>query len=50
MFGTSTVLFNNYMQKFGVEVDFVDLDDLAQWKNAVKPNTRLFLQKHLQIH
>ncbi|PWQ97992.1 O-succinylhomoserine sulfhydrylase [Leucothrix arctica] len=42
VFGTSTVLLNNYVLKFGVEVDFVDLVDLEQWKNAVKPNTRLF--------
>ena len=42
VFGTSTVLLNNYVTKFGIDVDFVDLVDLEQWKNAVKPNTRLF--------
>lgn len=42
VFGTTTVLFTNYIQKFGVEIDFVDLTDLSQWEAAVKPNTRLF--------
>ena len=41
VFGTTTVLFTNYIQKFGVEFDFVDLTDLAQWQAAIKPNTRL---------
>ncbi len=41
VFGTTTVLFTNYVQKFGVEIDFVDLTDLAQWEAAIKSNTRL---------
>jgi O-succinylhomoserine sulfhydrylase len=42
VFGTTTVLFSNYVRKFGVEIDFVDLTDLSQWQQACKPNTRLF--------
>jgi O-succinylhomoserine sulfhydrylase len=42
VFGTTTVLFTNYIEKFGVEIDFVDLTDLTQWKAATKSNTRLF--------
>ena len=42
VFGTTTVLFTNYIQKFGVEIDFVDLTDLSQWEAATKSNTRLF--------
>ena len=42
VFGTTTVLFTNYIQKFGVEIDFVDLTDLSQWEAAAKSNTRLF--------
>ncbi len=42
VFGTTIVLFNTYFTKFGVEVDYVDLDDLSAWEAAVKPNTRLF--------
>ena len=41
VFGTTTVLFTNYVQKFGVEIDFVDLTDLPQWESAIKSNTRL---------
>src|SRR5471032_1246450 len=28
--------------KLGIEVTFVDPDDLAGWKNAIRPNTRAF--------
>ena len=42
IFGTTTVFFNNYLKKFGVEIDFVDLVSLDQWKNAMRDNTRLF--------
>lgn len=41
VFGTTTVLFTKYMQKFGVDVTFVALTDLAAWQAAIKPNTRL---------
>ncbi len=34
-------LFEKYVAKFGVTVDFVDLTDLDAWKNAVKPETKL---------
>lgn len=41
VFGTTTVLFSKYLQKFGVEVSFVALTDLAGWQAAVRANTRL---------
>ena len=41
IFGTTTVFFNNYLRKFGVEIDFVDLVSLEQWQNALRDNTRL---------
>ncbi|MDQ1362535.1 MAG: O-succinylhomoserine sulfhydrylase [Pseudomonadota bacterium] len=41
IFGTTTVLFTNYMGKFGVETSFVDLVDVAAWEAAIKPNTKL---------
>ena len=41
VFGTTTVLFTNYVQKFGVEITFVDLTDLSQWEAAITANTRL---------
>ncbi|WNO10991.1 O-succinylhomoserine sulfhydrylase [Teredinibacter sp. KSP-S5-2] len=42
VFGTTTMLFTKYMERFGVQVDLVNLTDLSQWTAAVKPNTKLF--------
>ncbi|MEZ5537127.1 MAG: O-succinylhomoserine sulfhydrylase [Thiolinea sp.] len=42
VFGTTTVLFQKYVQKFGVEVSFVKLSDLNSWEQAIQPNTKLF--------
>jgi O-succinylhomoserine sulfhydrylase len=39
VFGTTTNLFGKYLVKFGVEVTFVPLLDLAQWRAAIRPNT-----------
>lgn len=45
VFGTSVNLFGKYMAKFGVEVTFVPLLDLAGWRAAVRPETAmLFLE------
>jgi O-succinylhomoserine sulfhydrylase len=45
VFGTTSVLFNKYLKKFGLEVDFVTLTDIESWKSAIKPNTKaLFLE------
>jgi O-succinylhomoserine sulfhydrylase len=41
IFGTTTVLFQNYFAKFGVETTFVPLTDYAAWERAMRPNTRL---------
>ncbi len=41
IFGTTSVMLNNYMAKFGVETSFVDLVDLNAWRDAIKPNTKL---------
>ncbi len=41
VFGTTTALFSNYMTKFGVEISFVDLSDLAAWQGALRRETRL---------
>ena len=42
VFGTTTVLFQKYVRKFGVEVSFVALSDPESWERAVQSNTRLF--------
>jgi O-succinylhomoserine sulfhydrylase len=45
IFGTTTVLFNNYLAKFGIETTAVPLTDLAAWEAALRPETRiLFLE------
>lgn len=42
IFGTTTVLFTNYLAKLGIETTFVDLANLDNWQQAIKGNTRLF--------
>lgn len=41
IFGTTVMMFNNYLAKLGIETTFVDLPDLTQWEQAIKPSTRL---------
>jgi O-succinylhomoserine sulfhydrylase len=41
VFGTTRVLFDQYLRKFGVAISFVPLTDLAAWEDAIQPNTRL---------
>jgi len=42
VFGTTVNLFSKYLGKFGIEVTFVPLLDLAAWRSAVRPATVLF--------
>lgn len=41
IFGTTVILFNKYLKKFGIDTDFVTLIDLDAWRKAIKPTTRL---------
>lgn len=41
IFGTTTVVFEKYLKKFGIETTFVDLVDASAWAQAFKSNTRL---------
>lgn len=41
IFGTTSVLFTNFMAKFGVGTTFVPLADTTAWAAAMQPNTRL---------
>ena len=43
MFGTTTVLLNTIVNKFDIEVTFVDLPDLVAWQNSIQSNTKLFI-------
>jgi len=45
VFGTTVVLFEKYINKFGVDVSFVPLTDYDAWEKAIRPQTRfLFLE------
>jgi O-acetylhomoserine (thiol)-lyase len=43
LYGGTYNLFAHTLKKFGIDVTFVaDPDDLNQWRDAVRPNTKLF--------
>ncbi len=45
VFGTTTVLFEKYLPRFGIETTFVQMTDINSWKSAIQPNTKiLFLE------
>ncbi|XCV40880.1 O-succinylhomoserine sulfhydrylase [Methylococcus sp. ANG] len=45
VFGNTTLLFQNYLAKFGVPTTFIGLTDYAGWEAAIRPETRfLFLE------
>ena len=41
VFGSIIALFEKYVVKFAVDVTFVDLGNLDEWRQAIRPNTRL---------
>lgn len=43
VFGTTTVLLNKFLAKFGVTTTFVELTDIDAWREAIGPSTRLLL-------
>jgi O-succinylhomoserine sulfhydrylase len=42
IFGSTVQLFSNILGRFGIETTYVSPTDPAEWRAAVKPNTRLF--------
>ena len=42
LFGATVNLFNNIISKFGVATTYVSATDVAEWKAAVRPETKLF--------
>lgn len=40
LFGTTKLLFTNIFSKFGINCDFVDLNDMQAWQQLVTKNTR----------
>jgi O-succinylhomoserine sulfhydrylase len=43
LFGSCRWILSQWMPRFGVETTYVDATDLDAWKNAVRPNTQVFL-------
>ena len=41
IFGSTTMLFNRYLSRFGIETSYVDLDRLDDWQDAIRDTTRL---------
>ncbi|CRI67746.1 O-succinylhomoserine sulfhydrylase (OSH sulfhydrylase) [Thiocapsa sp. KS1] len=41
LFGSTTLLFNKYLSRFGIETSYVPLGDLDAWDAAIRPKTRL---------
>ena len=41
VFGTTIVLFDRFLRKFGIETTFVPPTELAAWRAAITPKTRL---------
>ncbi len=41
VFGTTNVLFDKYLPRFGIECDWVNLSDIDAWERAIRPTTKL---------
>ena len=41
VFGSTTMLFTNYLARLGIQTSFVDLSDINAWQSAIRPQTRL---------
>lgn len=41
IFGSTTMLFNKYLARFGIDTSYVDLSATAAWEAAIRPETRL---------
>ncbi|MGB1221205.1 MAG: aminotransferase class I/II-fold pyridoxal phosphate-dependent enzyme, partial [Alcanivoracaceae bacterium] len=45
VFGTTNVVYDKYLKKFGIDTTLVDIADLDQWREAITDRTRiLFLE------
>lgn len=41
IFGSTTMLFTNYLARLGIETSFVELENIQAWAAAIRPETRL---------
>ena len=42
IFGSTVILFNNFLKKLKIDVTYVDIADIDQWDAAVQGNTKMF--------
>ena len=42
IFGSTVILFNNFLKKLKIDVTYVDIADIDQWDAAVQSNTKMF--------
>ncbi len=41
MFGGTNTVVTKFLPKFGIEYTMVDIADMANWENAIRPNTKM---------
>ena len=41
IFGSTVILFNKYLSRYGIETSYVSQSNLDEWEKAIKPNTKL---------
>ncbi len=41
IFGSTVILFNKYLSRYGIQTSYAAQTDLASWESAIKPNTKL---------
>lgn len=41
LFGSTTLLFNKYLTRFGIETTYVSLSNLTEWETAIDSHTKL---------
>ncbi|MCP5306827.1 MAG: O-succinylhomoserine sulfhydrylase [Chromatiaceae bacterium] len=41
IFGSTTILFNKYLARFGIATDYATLSDPDDWQRKIRPNTRM---------
>lgn len=42
VFGSTAILFNQYLSRFDISVDFAALTDADEWQQCLRPSTRMF--------
>jgi len=45
IFGSTTMLFTNFLTKLGIKTSFVSLTDIDDWAAAIRPETRLMFME-----